>query len=391
MRKRSSTTAMQACAGRAAAAVLGCVAAWQGQPAAAQVPTPTVTYRVAVESNAGMDGGMAWQSVFLLNDGRIASFGTGNHAPNQSNAMRIIDPVTNPTTVQSYDLFPWTQNIAPPSMTSGTNLYVSNYDNHASIYIPGDNKAIWVNHGVFDFGARTWTYGDRPPLTQDYRQFLDDSANSMAGVFNPAVAWCSALDKGIWFGNSAGGFGQDFDVMTVIERSAPGAVKPWKLTPTDMGSQSVAGLHYARNTAVCIGEHLYVGGPKAAGGGNAFYKIHVPTKTRAATLTPYPVVTDEYFPQMVYDSSRNHLVVIGIRVFDYDIAADMWRDVTPTGWRGYRNPMGVYHPIRNAIYFRGSPLNSSVYGEHFEWHKMTFSLNPGDSLSPNPPTAFSAN
>src|SRR5512135_1158502 len=71
------------------------------RPAGATVPT--MTPNVALESSAGMDGGMAWQSVFLLKDGRIASFGTGNHAPEQSNAVRIIDPAKAPGKVESYD------------------------------------------------------------------------------------------------------------------------------------------------------------------------------------------------------------------------------------------------------------------------------------------------
>lgn len=352
------------------------------QIAAAQVQPPTVTYRVAVESNAGMDGGIAWQSVFLLNDGRIASFGTGNHAPEQSNAMRIIDPVTNPSTVGSYDLFPWTQ-------SGGVNRYVSNYDNHPSIYIPSENKAVWINHGVFDFAQSSWTYGDREPSTRTWRAFLDDPASSIVGAYNPAVAWCATLDKGVWFGNSSGGYGQDFDVLSIIERNTGGST-PWKVTSTDLGSQGVAGLWYSRNSAVCVGEYLYVGGPKAAGGGNAFYKIHVPTKRLTATLAPFPVLSGEYFPQMVYDSARGHIVLVGAQVLDYDPATDIWRNVTPSGWRGYRSPMGVYHPLQNAIYFRGTPLNVGAYSENFEWHKLVFGA-PGTGVSPKAPGGLSVN
>jgi hypothetical protein len=381
MTRRSLPTTMRSRTGGALLPALICVGALPVPVALAQVAPPTVTYRVAVESNAGMDGGIAWQSVYLLNNGKIASFGTGNHVPDQSNAMRIIDPVSSAGSVTSYNQFPHTQ-------SGGSNLYVSNYDNHPSIYIPSENKAIWVNHGVFDFASGQWTYGDRPPLTQGWKDFLDDSAAPMSGVYNPAVAWCSTLNKGVWFGNSAGGFGQDFDVLTLVEKSAAGAAKPWKTTATDMGSQSVAGLWYARNTAVCIGDYLYVGGPKAAGGGNAFYKIHIPTKTRTATLAPYPVVANEYFPQMVYDSARNHIVVLGIKVFDYNLSSDSWMDVTPSGWPGYRSPMGVYHPQLNAIYFRGSPANAGAYVENFEWHKMSFT---GGAVAPDPPAALSAN
>ena len=354
------------------------------QQAGAQ--TPTVTYRVAVESDDGMDGGIAWQSVYLLKDGRIASFGTGNHAPNQSNAMRIIDPVGTPGSVRSYNMFPWTQDVSPPNLSGGQNRYVSNYDNHASIYIPSDNKAIWVNHGVFDFNTGTWIYGDRPPLTQGYRAFLDDSAVSMEGAFNPSVAWCSQIDKGVWFGNSDGGFGQDYDVLTVVERSAAGAAKPWKLSTADLGSQGVAGISVSRNSAVCIGDTLYVGGPKNGGGGIVFYKINVPNKTRIATLTPWPAPSGDYFPQMVYDSARNHIVLLGMKVLDYDIVANSWTDVTPSGWPGYRSPMGVYHPTLNAIFFRGMPANQD-FSKYFDWNKVTFGPAPP---RPNAPTNVTA-
>ncbi|HTE43082.1 MAG TPA: hypothetical protein VK629_19825 [Steroidobacteraceae bacterium] len=352
--------------------------------------TPTVTYNLATESDAGMDGGISWQSVFLLNDGRIASFGTGNHAPNQSNAMRIIDPVTSPGTVQSYDMFPWTQTSSPSNYDSGTNRFVSNYDNHASIYIPSENKAIWINHGVFDFGQRTWVYGDREPLTQGYQSFLDDAtAGPMTGVYNPAVAWCKTIDKGVWFANSSGGYGRSNDDLTVVERSPQGSSKPWRLTKTAMGSQGVAGLHYARNTAVCIGDQFYVAGPRVDGSGNAFYRINISNRTLSATLTPMPAVSGDYFPQMVHDTVRNKLVVLGVRVLEYDIQSNAWTDITPSGWAGYESVGGVYHEGLNAIFFRGQPKNSTTYSAQFRWHRMSFSgTSPppaGDTQAPTVP------
>jgi Bacterial Ig domain len=344
----------------------------------AQAPSniPTVTYGVAQESSAGMDGGIAWQSVFLLNDGRIASFGTGNHAPEQSNAMRIIDPVTTPGSVTSYDAFPWTQ-------SGGVNLYVSNYDNHPSIYIPSENKVVWAGHGVFDFVQKTWTYGNRSPNTQGWTGFMEDPLG-MGGVYNPTVAWSSQLDKGVWFGGSAGGYCEGCTVLRIIERGTSGP--PWKITSVDLASQGVEGFNRSRNTAVCIGQDLYLGGAKASGAGNGFYKINLATKTRTATLAPYPAVSGEYFPQMVYDSRRGHIVVLGIRVFDYDVAANTWSDVTPAGWPGYTNPMGVYHPALDAIFFRGMPKNSSALSDMLKWHRMSFSGGSGSVSPPPPPT-----
>lgn len=333
---------------------------------------PTVTFNVVTESSAGHDGNIAWQSVFLLTDGRIASFGTGNHAPEQANSMRIIDPVTTPGTVKYLELFPWTQDISPPDMATGRDRYVSNYDNHASIYIPSDNKVIWLNHGVFDFAKGTWIYGDRAPLTSGWDAYLNDPTGSMYGAFNPSVAWCVQIDVGVWFGNSAGGFGRNPNDLTLVQRSAAGASKPWMLSVTNMASEGVLGLAYARNTAVCIGEYLYVGGPSASGGGNLFYKIHVPTKKRAATLTPYPAVPGEYFPQMVYDSKRGRIVVFGLKVFLFDINANSWSDVTPGNWPGYESAMGVYHPALDAILFRGKPSGSTALGPSFQWNKMVF-------------------
>lgn len=351
--------------------------------------TYTVTYDMAQESNAGMDGSIQWQSVFLLNNGKICSFGTGNHAPEQSNAMRIIDPVTVLGSVSTSDLFPWTQDITPPNASTGHDRYVDNYDNHASIYIPSENKVVWINHGVFDFGSSTWTYGNRSPNTQAWTAFLNDPGG-MNGVYNPGVAWSSQLDVGVWFGNSGGGYGRSTNDMTLIERSAVGAAQPWKLTVVGMGGQGVQGISYARNTSVCIGPYLYVAGPSASG--ISFYKIHIPTRTLTATLAPYTAQSNEYYPQMVYDTRRGVIVVIGIKVQEYSLSGNSWSDVTPVGWPGYTSPMGVYHPANDAIYFRGIPTNLTVQSQAFKWHRIVVTGGGGasDTTAPTTPTSLSA-
>jgi hypothetical protein len=325
----------------------------------------TVTYNLATESNAGMDGAIQWQSVFLLNDGRIASFGTGNHAPEQSNAMRIIDPVASPPSVSTYDEFPHTQ-------SGGANLYVSNYDNHPSIYIPGDNVAVWPPHGVFDFAVGSWTYGDRSPNTETWDDYVDATARpSFGDAYNPAVAWCAARNKGLWFGNSAGGTGNEFNTLLTLDNTGPGA---WKIN-----AHSVTGLStylgYSRNSAVCVGDYLYLFGPLTnssgvATGGNAFYKINVVTYALTATLTA-PADEDDYFPQMVYDSSRQKIILIGKALQEYDLSADTWTDISPAGWPGFTSPMGVYHPTLNAIFFRGIRVGG-VDSDHFKWHRISW-------------------
>jgi hypothetical protein len=146
--------------------------------------TVTASYDLATESNTGMSGAIAWESVFKTNDGLIASFGTGNHAPEESNAMRIIDPVTIPGHITTYDMFPWTQ-------SGGTNLYVSNYDNHASLYIPTsgtEGVVIWVGHGLFDFSTGAWTYGDRNPLLANPLSNFISGTTGLTNYYNPAVA-----------------------------------------------------------------------------------------------------------------------------------------------------------------------------------------------------------
>lgn len=327
--------------------------------------TATVEYAVASESNAGMDGSIQWQSVFLLADDRIASWGTGNHDPEQSNAVRIIDPVTTPGSVTAYDEFPWTQ-------SAGANLYVSNFDNHPSIYIPSDNVGLWIGHGVFDFDTSVWTYGDRSPLTDTYDDFVDVSAlTNFFNCYNPAVAWSTTLDKGAWFGNATGGTGNTRDTLVLLERQAVGL--PWKLTPTDMGSQGVGEIDKGRNSAVCIGDQFYLEAPLLAGG-NAFYKIDLSTQTLTATLTAPTRDVNDYYPQLVHDSARSKLILIGIKLLEYDIAGDTWSDITPAGWPGYKSAMGVYHATLGVIFFRGLPQDAVYPGsdpKNFEWHKIT--------------------
>lgn len=339
----------------------------------------TVTYDLATEDSEGHGGGIAWQSVFLLNDGRICSFGTGDHGFESSNAMRIIDPVSVPGSVSASVLWPWTQDIDPPDAVTGVNRYVRNHDNHASIYIPSENKVVWAGHGVFDFGAGTpiWTYGDRTPNTDTWDDFIDISEIPLAAnIYNPATVWCPQLNKGVWFGNSAGGGGQAYTQLCLIEPT--GGSPAWRLNAVTIpGAQ---GVMRSRNESWVVGKYLYLGGNEWVGDDNTtgpafLQKIDLESLTLVDDLSPATRDADEDFPQTVYDSARQRSIRIGIRLQEYSLATDTWTDITPVGWPGYTHPMGVYHPTMNATYFRGIPVGSGVgvVPEKFKWHRMKWS------------------
>ena len=285
----------------------------------------------------------------------------------------IIDPVSSPGSLLYSEAFPWTQDITTPNVETGMNRYVTNYDNHASIYLPPENKVVWVGHGVFDFEVNGWTYGDAPPSTREWTEFAADPSGGMEGVYNPATAWCDSLDSGIWFGVSGGGSGRLATELTVFERNPAGS-PAWRLVVEDLADQDVEGLHNA-DAAACVGSRVYFGGP-ANSGGNRFYELDLPARTRTATLAPPPEIAGEYYPQLVFDARRNRFVLIGVKVLIYERAADAWSDVTPPDWMGYESVAGVYHPTLDAVFFRGMPkpaLGTGNSAPGFEWHRMVFS------------------
>src|SRR5207247_734342 len=111
-----------------------------------------------------------------------------------------------------------------------------------------------AGHGVFDFFQKSWTYENRSPNTQGWTAFMQDPYG-MEYIFNPTVAWSTALDIGVWYGGSAGGACEGCTVLRFIERGTSGT--PWKITSVDLGSQGVVGFDRSRNTAVCVGQDLY--------------------------------------------------------------------------------------------------------------------------------------
>lgn len=346
------------------------------------VSSPTVDYGLALESSEGMDGSIFWQSVFLTKDGRIVSIGTGNHVPDQTNSVRCIDPVREPGTLQYYELFPWTKD------ADGKNLYASNYDNHPSIYLQASNQILWVGHGVFDVAAERWLYGDRPPFTAD--QNWDDFLKyptGWAAAYNPAVAWCDKLNVGVFFGNSSGGYGGPLNQLAIVEPNPdyPATdTQPWRIRRSNVAEiDSTNFIYRARNSAVCVGDQLYVLGPVYGPFDPDpiyyFYQIDVSTGKLVDTLpTPEETMGNQY-PQLVYDTHRARMVLLGSRIAVYEPSARRWTDVTPDSYPGYMHPMGVYHPAMDAIFFRGrpndfaeQPRDASGRRRDFLWNRVTF-------------------
>jgi hypothetical protein len=360
------------------------------------------------ESRIGQQGGaLLWVTDFLLNDGRIASWGIGFHGNGHegTNAMRIIDPVTTPGSVTTYDDWPWTQTGGTHDDINGFDMYVSVYDNHNTMYIPSENKSVWVNHGVFDHATKAWTYGDLAPSAQPWTQFVDTSATvGFEGIYNSVHAWCAALDKGIWYGWSGGSASHlGVDTLVLLERSPSGSAKPWRTRQVNLGTQY--GIAYSRNHAVVVGTNMYIGGTGwdgASDGPVIFFKVDLVAETVTATLAPFTLgpgtasYQADYFPQMVYDSARGKIMLLAYRLQEYDIAANTWTDVSPNNWlsptvdgatangpafTGLGGWRGVYHPGNNAIYFSVSGRSYDAPC-NYQWHKLVFPQTTNGRYTP---------
>lgn len=350
-------------------------------PGVSLAAAPVVDYEICREGSYAdqTNGAIAWQSVFLLNDGRIASFGSGWHAAgNDPNSMRVFGPADETCST----IFPWAQVSSPPSL-SGTNRYVSTYDNHPSIYIPDDNKVVWAGHGVFDFGLAQWTYGDRSPLTSLWTAYIYDprGAAGEATTYNPVVGWCSDLHKGAWLGAGGGGYGvYDTEIAVLSTHTGP----PWKITYTDLAAQGYSAIGgSARNGGACVGNYFYAAGKKTSTGTTVLYKIDLSgaSPVLSATLTGYNDAAGEGFPQIAYDSRRNKLVLIGRTVQEYTFATDTWADVTPGDWPGYTHVMGAFSSAKGKFYFRGIKAGGTSL-DSFWWHSLDFGPPSGPDVTP---------
>jgi hypothetical protein len=219
--------------------------------------------------------------------------------------------------------------------------------------------------------------------------------SGFGGAFNPAVAWCEALGWGVWFGNSGGGFGHAANQLTKIkpvDQNNPAGL--WTTVTTTLGS--AVGITYGRNGAACVGKDMYVVAKKESDGTWCMQKIDLETN---AVTTGLPVPTmhsGDYFPQLVYNSRRHSLVLIGVYLNEYNLDTGAWANITPAQWGpapanyGYESVNGVYCPETDAIYFRAIPYLAATRitqsadnpagtdVRNFQWHRIQ--MPAGDSL-----------
>ncbi len=88
-----------------------------------------------------------------------------------------------------------------------------------------------------------------------------------------------------------------------------------------------------------------------------------------------PTATRTNYPQLVYDSAKNRLVLLGRTVWTYDIASNTWTNLTPSNWVPRDQVMGAYDRVNDAIYFRGmiiSATGSSIKQDAYTWRKLQF-------------------
>ncbi len=339
----------------------------------------TITLNMATESAAGTDSVVAWESAFMLNDGRVCSFGAGNHNNEFTNAVRILDPVQSPGSLVYTEDFPHTY--TPPIFSAGSNRWTTTHDNHPSCYMPSENKMVKFGHGIFEFTGKTWFRGNRSPSTQLNTTWIDQSAHPNFGaVYNPAYAWCDALDIGCFYGVDGGGAGNPVtSCLTTLERSPSGSAQPWRLVVTSLASQGIPNLCDARNTAVCIGPYYYFGGTEANADGVPsgplrFYKLDLRTKTLVSTLTAWP--SNGSFPQLIYNPDTNKLYLFGTGLYEYNFSSDTWTNVTPSNYpvNGGGSPFeflrACYQRDRKEAYFSGGGFFGATY--NWKWHRLTF-------------------
>ena len=230
-------------------------------------PPPTgavLTRNIAQQDMTGHSNAPNYDSVHLLSDGRIASFGdTGIHLDNESNKIQAFNPVT-----ESIDtLAPWEQWISATNLTDkippggGYNKNSSTHDNHPTGYFASRNVLVWFRHCVFDVGAGAYIRGDRPPMTQGWDTYCTGGGN-FGNRYNPAYVQCPTLNLCAFFGDGPGGVGQ-YNTLTLWRDIGP-AGAPLQAESFDLSASGVAGFR-ARNNAACIGTKMYVGGGQGGG------------------------------------------------------------------------------------------------------------------------------
>jgi hypothetical protein len=329
----------------------------------------------------------AYESVHLMEDDRIAEIGwIGIHALEYSNEVKAF----NPGTGTMEQITPWEKQLSasdptpmvPPLRTSGVNRYHNTYDNHPSFYFRSLGVLGWMGHGIIDVKNKQHLAGSRAPAPRNYftQPYIMGNRSLAEGkIYNPAYAQCPVIDAVVFYGASAGGIG-DKQGLNILRRSGnPDA--PLAISTHSLAASGIPPMERARNTAVCIGSKFYVGGGtlRAADGSTVLnhqlWEIDLVKLTAVKISDNFGLGVWDTFPQLVHDTRRNRLVLLGVKATTFDLARRQWAELKVQGWPtgGYKHVGGAYVASRDAIYFRGTP-NDYKAGDPrpWQWNRIQF-------------------
>jgi hypothetical protein len=84
---------------------------------------------------------------------------------------------------------------------------------------------------------------------------------------------------------------------------------------------------------------------------------------------------NDHYPQLVADTTRNRLVLIGKKVSAFDPVTKKWSDIPVEGWPpgGFKSAVGAYSAHQDAVFFRGTPTLGHGAQVPWQWNSITFS------------------
>ena len=143
----------------------------------------STSYELTVNSSTALnapywessDGAMAWNSVWMHNDGRIVEVGNGNHVAANSNSIRWHDPLGKTNGYYWDASFPsfngwgssWPDSVLPSYGSTYGTTYWWSHDNLTQFYIPWKNWYLFQQLMLFDFNTGTFLSGNRHPAIPD--------------------------------------------------------------------------------------------------------------------------------------------------------------------------------------------------------------------------------
>lgn len=358
--------------------------------------TPQSSSSVTITLNIGSDpampsGGYKWGQVFIANDGMMMDALSGAHGDDE-NGVRGFNPYTFSrvdaagTSRAARTGWQRVPNTNGDNQTLADNTWVLQHDNKPHWNFRSLGLLIIPGIGVYDTAGNSWVAGNLagyPPWT-DFVHVVDPADIDNNGgpfgnfwAYNVGSCYVSALDCVFAYGGGLGSGSGPHNLTWKISRTVPadGTSKPVKLQRFNKpaGWPEFAEV---RNKAVSIGPYVYLGGSsiRISGGSgsgdpyNGFWRIDVRDMSTTVQLANLP--TTEQYTQLAYDSRRKRILLLGDSLWAYNIDANSWSVISPSGWpAGQIHKMGEYHEELDRVYFRGG-TGGGVQSE--AWHEVAF-------------------